>query len=239
MARPAFDSVLQVTPGCLMFFVDETGHEEFADPAYPIFGIGGCAVFAETIERDLKQPWRALKAEFFDGPDVPLHASELRSPSRRQLHALDRFFRNQPFGRFAVTIAKSALLPDRLILHSLLSGSLRKRWEELISRLPIAPAEIAFIHESSERSDGLIERYFSDTKVQLGGVPLPIHFGFMSKARNDPAMEVADFVIQAAGGQSFRRHRGEQGFRKDFQAVFHANPLWSSFIDVTAVRSAN
>jgi hypothetical protein len=38
---PATAQILQVHPHCLMFFVDETGHEEFAEPKYPVFGLGG------------------------------------------------------------------------------------------------------------------------------------------------------------------------------------------------------
>jgi len=28
-------------PNCLLFFIDETGHETFADKKYPVFGLGG------------------------------------------------------------------------------------------------------------------------------------------------------------------------------------------------------
>jgi uncharacterized protein DUF3800 len=35
---------LQVGPNCLLFFIDETGHETFADKNYPVFGLGGCAI---------------------------------------------------------------------------------------------------------------------------------------------------------------------------------------------------
>jgi hypothetical protein len=31
--------ILQVHPHCLMFFVDDTGQEEFADPKFPVFGM--------------------------------------------------------------------------------------------------------------------------------------------------------------------------------------------------------
>jgi hypothetical protein len=39
-----------------MFFSDETGHEDFADPNYPVFGIGGCAVLAAAIDQNLRIP---------------------------------------------------------------------------------------------------------------------------------------------------------------------------------------
>jgi hypothetical protein len=47
--------ILQVDENCLMFFVDETGHEEFADPEFPVYGICGCALLAAVIEPNLRQ----------------------------------------------------------------------------------------------------------------------------------------------------------------------------------------
>lgn len=40
---------LTIGPSDLVFFVDETGHEEFADAAHPVFGYGGCAVMALEV----------------------------------------------------------------------------------------------------------------------------------------------------------------------------------------------
>jgi hypothetical protein len=105
------DEILQVHPHCLMFFVDDTGHEDFADPNFPVFGLGGCALLPAAIDQNLRQPWRRMKERHFGGLDVPLHASELRSPSRDQLAALAHFFREQVFGRFAVTMTTESRLP--------------------------------------------------------------------------------------------------------------------------------
>src|SRR5215831_3973272 len=99
--RTEIDRQLLVHPNCLMFFCDDTGHEDFQDRNFPVFGIGGCGIMAGAIEPVLKQPWRAMKAAHFGGPDVPLHASELRHPTQSQLDALNRFFREQEFCRYA------------------------------------------------------------------------------------------------------------------------------------------
>jgi hypothetical protein len=40
------EATLKVHPHCLLIFIDETGHEEFADKARPIFGYAGCMVMA-------------------------------------------------------------------------------------------------------------------------------------------------------------------------------------------------
>src|SRR5215472_12642545 len=65
--RREIDRQLLVQPNCLMFFCDDTGHEDFRDRNFPVFGIGGCGIMAGAIEPVLKQPWRAMKAEHFGG----------------------------------------------------------------------------------------------------------------------------------------------------------------------------
>jgi hypothetical protein len=97
-----------------MYFVDETGHEDFADPNFPIFGMGGCGMLAAAIDQNLRGPWREMKARYFGGADVPLHASDLRSPTPEQIAALNQFFATQTFGRFAVTMTKKTELPDEV-----------------------------------------------------------------------------------------------------------------------------
>jgi hypothetical protein len=44
MANHKVAARLQVGSNCLLFFIDETGHETFADKNYPVFGLGGCAI---------------------------------------------------------------------------------------------------------------------------------------------------------------------------------------------------
>src|SRR6202007_2819252 len=90
---------LQVGPNCLLFFIDETGHETFADKNYPVFGLGGCAINSSSAAAVIAEPWRAMKAAHFGGEDVPLHANALlRSNSTpEQLAALGTFFGEQQF----------------------------------------------------------------------------------------------------------------------------------------------
>ena len=227
--RKEIDQKLLVRPDCLMFFCDDTGHEDFRDRSFPVFGIGGCAVMAGAIEPVLKRPWRELKAEHFGDPDVALHASALRNPTQAQLDALNRFFREQEFCRFGVTITPNCKLPTGLTTYHVVSRSLHKRWEELTPRFRPIPAEVAFIFEASERGDALVQRYFSDIVVTIAGSRVPIHLGIKPKWAGDEALEVADFIVQAAGRQARRWDTGDERFRRDFESVFQANPLWSSF----------
>ena len=117
---------LQVGPNCLLFFIDETGHETFADKNYPVFGLGGCAINSSSAAAVVAEPWRAMKAAHFGGEDVPLHANELRHPTTEQLDALSKFFREQQFARLAVTMSKSAVLPTGKTPLEIITGSMNR-----------------------------------------------------------------------------------------------------------------
>jgi hypothetical protein len=228
--------ILQVHPHCLMFFVDETGHEEFADPRFPVFGMGGCGLLAAAIEQNLRRPWRQMKELHFGGANVPLHASELRDPTDMQVAAVGEFFGTQPFGRFAVTMTDKTALPDGIKPIQLMPGLLRRRWEALAPRFVPLPVEVAFIHEASDRGDKLIETYFGPSIVKIDGRQVDVHHAVMPKG--DEALEVADFVVQAAGCQARRGIKPDRPVRRDFEVVFRANPLWSSFIACTEAETA-
>jgi hypothetical protein len=218
---------LEVHPHCLMYFVDETGNEDFADPDFPVFGMGGCGLLAAAIEQNLRGPWRRMKDQHFGGAGTPLHASDLRAPAAEQLAALNNFFESQTFARFAVTMTCKSQLPSGIKPIQVMPGLLRRRWEELTPRFVPLPIEVAFIHEASDRGDELLEQYFGPSIVTIDGKQVNVHHGILPKG--DEALEVADFVVHAAGGQARHGIKPDRPVRRDFEAVFLANPLWSSF----------
>jgi hypothetical protein len=228
------DSQLHVGPTCLIFFIDETGHETFADPRYPIFGIGGCAVLSSLADAEINTPWGEMKAAHFGGANAPLHAADLRAPTEGQLSALAAFFKNRKFARFAVTLSASTKIPAGKAPYDVAAGLLRNRFQDLLSRLSPEPQEVAFLHESASRCDHLVERHFGSNVVQINGRVVPVHKGLVRKTSGLPALEVADFIMQAAGRRARHLHSDcHAAVQKDFKAIFHTNPTWTSYIHAT------
>lgn len=228
---------LSVGPTCLMFFIDETGHETFADPNYPVFGLGGCAITSSAIESHITRPWRAMKAQHFGGEDVALHASELRSPTPDQLTGLSRFFREQQFARFAVTMSRSLVLPSGASPFDIITGTLANRLKDILSRALPEPNEVALLHEASDRCDQLVEKHFGGMVVNISDKSVPVHKGLVSKSFGLPELEVADFIMHAAGRRALQLHRDptiKPG--KDFEVAFQSNPVLTSYIHVTECR---
>lgn len=221
-----------LSPHCLIFFMDETGHEEFADQDRPVFGIGGCAAMSMALADVILTPWRKMKETHFGGAHVSLHANELRNPSQTQIDALNEFFRSNPFGRFAVTTTAHIKLPPNRKPYDIMPFAVRRCWQQLTSRCHPPPTELALVHEASQRGDKLVKRYFGKTVAEISGNPIPVHHVLMPKRLKDEALEVADFIVHTAGGQAYRQMKGDPGFRPDFQAIFGANPLWSHYIDL-------
>jgi hypothetical protein len=208
----------------LLFFVDDTGHERFADPKHPVFGYGGCAVMARDYEQQLVNPWRRLKASEFGGPDVPLHAADLRRPSRGRFEALAAFF-GGPFSRFAAVTRVSTQNTTPLSSYKLTATTLAGRAREIAARY--ATNRLVFIFESSDRLDHLASGFFPkiEFSIESDGMreALPVRWCKMKKSDGEVGLEVADFVVHTAGVH-VRAHEcrgsGKPWQRDFFDAVF-------------------
>jgi hypothetical protein len=221
-------------PHTLLIYLDETGSEDIADPGHPVFGIGGCAVMVEQYLSDLYGPWRRMKADCFGGPDVALHASELRNPTPKQLDALSDFFSASGIFRFAAMMKLSTANRTELTNYQLTAYAVRMRVLDAVNRCICKQAIMFF--EDSKRTRRLAERYFADfyqLRSTDGSETIQIDKYHMPKTVGDPGLEVADFVMHAAGGQVRERQKGNHRWRRDFQVVFQgARPELKSYIEV-------
>jgi len=213
-------TTLNVSPNCLLVYVDETGHEEFRDPHYQIFGMGGCAVLAQLYLHHVDEPWREMKANYFAGLKIPLHACELRNPTQAQVKALGAFFCNGRFSRFAAVARMNTKIPKEITPHQLIAGTLMERVKEIAAAYQFD--SVALIFESSSRSKRLIKQHFGSLGlIRKNGTPVTMHHAFMPKSCSESGLEVADFIIHAAGGKVWHHMKtGMNVQRRDFDCVF-------------------
>jgi hypothetical protein len=222
------DSPIELSSDSLLVFIDETGEEHFRDPKHPVFGLGGCAVHAADYETAIAAPWRQMKDRLFGGRDSPLHAADLRNPSKEQLDALAAFFSNPGFSRFAAIASRSTEIRDPLPPYQIVATTLMRRVELCATRFSFKT--MAMIVESSDRADSLAERHlgpYDKVVIREGAKTLeaPIVHFLLPKYLNEPGLEAADFIIQAVGGHARRKHFGKgSSFGRDFSAIFHAVP---------------
>ena len=150
-----------------------------------------------------------------------------------------RIFGAGRFQRFASVVHHTATLPAGIEPLQVLAGSLIDRFKELTMRWAPRPQQVCFVHEASQRGDALLERYIGKLTVKADGSEIPVRQGLMEKRLGDPALEAADFVINAAGGQAYHWSRRRPGFRRDFQAVFHVPTFLTSFMCIDASRCSS
>jgi hypothetical protein len=228
------DAQLILPQGSLVVFVDDTGHEALV-PGHPVYGLGGCAVMAEDIDRLVSQPWREVRRRVTGSTDAPLHANKFsQSATRADIEAVAEFFHTQPVARLGAIISVNTKLIDELGPVATIAKTLQKRVVDIARWTRFKELHVVF--ESSERADPLIEKAFQDFKIDEEGKPIPVECYFMPKSAGNPALEVADFIMHAVGRQARQNIKQRGVFVPDFKAVFHSvGRKLVSFIEVNTV----
>lgn len=207
----------------LVVGIDETGCENYADKNFPVFGLGGCAVLARDYFRLIEEPWSMIKDSYFSGRNTPLHAAELKNPSKDQLSALESFFTNSPIFRFATMSAISFENGSGTDNLHLLVQSVMHQVCEFASLTN--PSEVVFVIEDSQRIGKATRSYFSAYQMSSDNGIIPRKVMYATKDVCLSLLEVADFVVHPAGAQVRNRIKGtfpKSGpIRKDFEIVFH------------------
>lgn len=232
---PRPDQQFVYEPDCLLMFIDDTGHERLK--GHVMYGLGGCAVLGRDYQSVIVDPWLRLRAATTGSSSTQLHAADFAGiATHDNMTAMNRFFAEQPFHRFAALGTRATTHPsDRELMAWVIDMLKQKRLLQIISRT--AARSVAVIFEASDRADDLLAEYFGEFRLQENGQEIPVQQFFMPKRSGQPGLEVADFVINPAGRFVRHRYNGGEGFPLDFQAVFHrCDPALTSFMCIEEIE---
>ncbi|GAA5214100.1 DUF3800 domain-containing protein [Corallincola platygyrae] len=216
--------------------LDDTGHEQFQDPNYRVFGLGGCAFLAKDYLRLIEKPWNYMCEHYFAEEERPLHATDIRFSSE-QMGALKHFFEKFEFFRIATTTSYKvdSEVDERLI--DIVGASLLQRIVDVAKWADFDRMFIIF--ESSDRIESKVMRSLSGKKVTKGAREIEIELAVMPKSTSFPALEVADFIAHTAGTQTRSRNEGEAKIRADFDIIFRSiDGRLVSFMEITKACEA-
>lgn len=229
------DGQIRLGPNTLLFAMDETGHEDFNDPAYPYFGFGGCGCLVRDYSRLIEKPWLYMCSKYFSDIERPLHAANL-SPDEKQIDSLNHFFTKFEFFRVSVLASKNTFNIHEFDTIELMANSLLQRvcdvgkWAEF--------DRVLVIFEESQRIEMKIIQSLAGKKIIREKKEIPLELGLMPKSSCLPALEVADFIVHTAGRQVRHRNTKNDEFLPDFTAVFKSvdNRL-QSFMEIIKISS--
>ena len=211
--------IVSLGANTLVVALDDTGHETFADPNYPLYGLGGCAFLVSDYKRLVQLPWDYMCQTFFSDIERPLHAADLHQPSPEQIEALTHYFSRFQVFRLVVTIHKKATNAEGFNLIEVVGKSMIERIVEIAKH--VAFDRIFVIVEDSQRIGVKIMRGLSGRDIIRGDDRIKIELALMPKTTTMPALEVADFLIHTAGAQTRNRNKDpDQAVRKDYKIMF-------------------
>jgi hypothetical protein len=223
----------------LAVFIDDTGHEAFAGD-HDYYGLGGYAVLGAHYDA-LSIHWRSVRETILGNSDAPLHASDFgRNPDLQKpqnLDALSNFFGLSPFFRIAVTATRNMSYPAHLHSAQPVMELLKKYVAHVTALTPAKT--VALVFEQSQRADTTLRTHFGTLELEEDGIPIKVEHCICPKSAAVVGLEIADFVVNAAGSETRRRIRGTPGFSKDFQSVFQQAPaIYSRFLMIESVTGA-
>lgn len=236
-------NTLVIKPRALMVFIDETGNEDYSDPAFPVFGYGGCAVIEEEYNKILAKPWRQLKRERLGGAKKPFHTTDFQKsqPTRYQISGINSFVKNR-FFRFAAITSIDTKRPDNMNAHKAVSVASIIKIKNIIAQSDIDSVDLVF--EETQRNRNLIIQDFNPNYLDsfdirnINNSPVEFNGYFIPKSSCVEGLEVADLIIHTAGRQERLKHKSNTSkkFQEDFIKTFHSvHEQYCEYISVDGV----
>jgi hypothetical protein len=208
-------SEIKLYPGDLLVFIDDTGHETFAGNQ-PYYGLGGCIFQAEAYQH-IKDLWRHVRQQILGDPERPLHAADLpRLDANFQV--LQTFFADRSFMRVAAMTTKAISLPEGFLPADAVMGKIQEEIQFVATT--IACKRVVLIVESSQRVDSMVRARWGNLAPIASNMMIPMEYCFMPKSSAEEGLEIADFIVNAAGSQTRRYMREAAGHTLDFADVF-------------------
>jgi len=215
------DAALKYHNDWLLVFIDDTGHETYAG-THNYYGLGGCVVLGAHYDW-LKGQWREVRRLINGSPDAPLHAADTTWRGARSFAVLSQFFLDRSFLRIAAISTRETACPAGMHPTVPVMGGLHEHVVGVAERIPCTA--IAMVVESSQRADPMLKQHFGELQLANKELILPAQHWLMPKSAAEPGLEIADFIINAAGSQTRRYLKGQPGVSPDFQDVFGRLPL--------------
>jgi hypothetical protein len=222
----------------LVVALDDTGNEEFKDPHYPVFGIGGCAFLVRDYPRLIENPWNDMCQRFFPNVERPMHATELGRLSQEQLDAFRHFFENFQFFRIATTASIKSIkeIDDSFI--RIVGASLLQRICEIAKWVEFDRLFILFEKSDRVKTKKVLQS-LSGKNIKRDSKEMQIELAIVPKSASMPALEVADTIIHTAGAHTNSRISGNKAIRKDYEIIFKSvDARLVSFFMITQVTES-
>lgn len=231
--------VSNVALDTLLVFLDETGVETLTDPNAPFFGIGGLVIVARDYFSQVEKPWHQLKEKYFGGIVEPLHAADLRYPSKEIIESLNSYFESNRFGRIAVTCTDKTINETGIRVEEIILAAMWDRIATVANNM--SWKEILIIFEENHRLIPAIRQELMTKKPQNGNREIAVTYHTMLKDSRFAGMEVADFIIHTAGRQAriMRDKHFVKEFKEaqpDFIKVFESYPSLTSYLSISRIR---
>ena len=222
----------------LVVAIDDTGHEEFADANYPVFGLGGCAFLVRDYERLIATPWNYMCKKFFPHVQRPMHAVDIQhdQPTEEQLDALRHLFETFQFFRIATTVTPQTVNVTDEHFVNLVGGCMLNRIADVAKWVEFD--RLFILVEESDRVGAQIMRSLTGKHIERNSARIEIELGTIPKSACEPALEVADFIIHTAGTQTRQRNNRRTQVRKDFEIIFkNVDDRLVSFMEITKAKT--